>query len=79
VKQVAAKLWPGVPVVPALVPGADDSRFLTPAGIPTYGMSGQFRSFDGDGTHALNERISAKVLFDSRTFLYELIKIYSNS
>jgi acetylornithine deacetylase/succinyl-diaminopimelate desuccinylase-like protein len=79
VKQVAAKLWPGVPVVPALVPGADDSRFLTPAGIPTYGISGQFRSFDGDGTHALNERISAKVLYDSRTFLYELIRIYANS
>ena len=78
IERVAAKMWPGVPVVPALVPGADDSRFLTPAGIPTYGISGQFRAFDGDGTHALNERIPAKVLYESREFLYELIKIYAN-
>jgi acetylornithine deacetylase/succinyl-diaminopimelate desuccinylase-like protein len=79
VERVAAKMWPGTPVVPALVPGADDSRFLTPAGIPTYGISGQFRAADGDGTHALNERIPAKVLYESRDFLYELIKIYANS
>jgi acetylornithine deacetylase/succinyl-diaminopimelate desuccinylase-like protein len=79
IERLAAKLWPGTPVVPALVPGADDSRFLTPAGIPTYGISGQFRAADGDGTHALNERIPAKVLYESRDFLYELIKIYANS
>lgn len=78
IQRVAAKMWPGVPVVPALVPGADDSRFLTPAGIPTYGISGQFRAFDGDGTHALNERIPAQVLYESRAFLYDLIKIYAN-
>jgi acetylornithine deacetylase/succinyl-diaminopimelate desuccinylase-like protein len=79
IKQVAADIWPGVPVIPALVPGSDDSRLLTPAGIPTYGISGQFRSADGDGTHALNERIRIEVLYDARDFLYELIKIYSNA
>ena len=30
-------------------------------------------------THALNERIPAKVLYESREFLYELIRIYANS
>jgi acetylornithine deacetylase/succinyl-diaminopimelate desuccinylase-like protein len=79
IRQVAARVWPGVPVIPALVPGSDDSRLLTPAGIPTYGVSGQFRSADGDGTHALNERIRVEVLYDAREFLHELIKIYSNS
>lgn len=79
IKEVAARMWPGVPVIPGLVPGSDDSRFLTPAGIPTYGISGEFRGADGDGTHALNERIRVDVLYDARDFLYELIKIYANS
>jgi acetylornithine deacetylase/succinyl-diaminopimelate desuccinylase-like protein len=78
IKLVAARMWPGVPVIPGLVPGSDDSRFLTPAGIPTYGISGEFRGADGDGTHALNERIRVDVLYEAREFLYELIKIYAN-
>jgi hypothetical protein len=35
-------MWPGVPVVPALEPGASDAQFLNPAGIPTYGVTGLF-------------------------------------
>jgi len=79
IEEIAARLWPGVPVVPALVPGSDDSRYLTPAGIPTYGISGQYRGWVGDGTHALNERIRVQVLYDAREFLYSLIKIYASN
>jgi acetylornithine deacetylase/succinyl-diaminopimelate desuccinylase-like protein len=35
IEKVAHELWPGVPVVPALEPGASDAQFLNPAGIPT--------------------------------------------
>jgi len=40
---LTAKYWPGVPVVAATSAGATDGAFLTPAGIPTYGVSGIFR------------------------------------
>ena len=58
--------------------GATDGAFLTPAGIPTYGISGGFGDADGNGVHGLNERIRVKVLYDSRDYLTRLIKIYAD-
>jgi len=78
-RQVAAKMWPGVPLIPYQVNGADDGRFLTPAGIPTYGLSGLFREPGGDGSHGLNERILVKSLYDGRDFLYAVVKLYAEA
>ena len=77
VEQVAAKLWPGVPVVPFMSAGATDGAFLTPAGIPTYGVSGMFGDPDGNGAHGLNERLRVTSVYKGRDFLYEVVKIYS--
>src|SRR5689334_18036425 len=49
VETLTAKMWPGVPVVPFMSAGATDGAFLTPAGIPTYGVSGIFGDADGNG------------------------------
>lgn len=78
VETVTAKMWPGVPVVPFMSAGATDGAFLTPAGIPTYGVSGMFRDPDGNGVHGLNERLRVKSLYDGRDFLYQVVKIYAN-
>lgn len=78
VKQVSAKMWPGVPLVPAMSTGATDGRFLTAAGIPTYGLSGLFSDPDGNGAHGLNERIRVRSLYEGRDFLYEVVKVYAN-
>jgi acetylornithine deacetylase/succinyl-diaminopimelate desuccinylase-like protein len=78
VETVAAKMWPGVPVVPFMSAGATDGAFLTPAGIPTYGVSGTFRDADGNGVHGLNERMRVKSLYEGRDFLYQVVKIYAN-
>lgn len=78
VEQVSAKMWPGVPLVPAMSTGATDGRFLTAAGIPTYGLSGLFSSPEGNGAHGLNERILVRSLYEGRDFLYEVTKIYAN-
>jgi acetylornithine deacetylase/succinyl-diaminopimelate desuccinylase-like protein len=75
-EKLAAQMWPGLPMVRIMSAGATDGAFLTPAGIPTYGISGAFIDPDGDGMHGLNERIRAKVLYDSRDYLYRLMKIY---
>ena len=78
IEALSAKMWPGVPVIPLLQPGATDSQFLTPAGIPTYGVSGFFSDPDGGGVHGLNERMPVKGLYDGRDFLYQLVKLYAD-
>ena len=78
VETVAHELWPGVPVVPALEPGASDAQFLNPAGIPTYGVTGMFSDPDGGHIHGLNERIRVQSVREGRTFLYKLVKIYAS-
>jgi len=77
VETVAARMWPGTPVVPTQMSGADDGRFLNAAGIATYGVSGLFRNPDGDGSHGLNERMPVRSLFEGRDFLYEVVKLYA--
>jgi acetylornithine deacetylase/succinyl-diaminopimelate desuccinylase-like protein len=77
-EKLAAEMWPGVPQVREMSAGATDGAFLTPVGIPTYGISGDFGDPDGDGVHGLNEHLRVKVLYDSRDYLYRLIKIYAD-
>jgi acetylornithine deacetylase/succinyl-diaminopimelate desuccinylase-like protein len=77
VKQVASEMWPGIPIVPILEPGATDAQFLNPAGIPTYGISGIFEDPDLGHIHGLNERIRVNALYEGRAFLYRLVKIYA--
>ncbi|HEU0097223.1 MAG TPA: M20/M25/M40 family metallo-hydrolase [Allosphingosinicella sp.] len=76
-RKAAAEIFPGVPLVPAMAAGGTDAAFLTPAGIPTYGLSGLFADKEGSHAHGLDERIRVKSLMDGRAFLYRLVKLYS--
>ena len=78
IEKVAHDLWPGIPVVPALEPGASDAQFLNPAGIPTYGVTGIFSDPDGGHIHGLNERVRVQSVYEARTFLYRLVKLYAD-
>jgi acetylornithine deacetylase/succinyl-diaminopimelate desuccinylase-like protein len=78
VEKLAAEIFPGVPVVPILQPGATDGRFLNAAGIPTYGIEPLFLGPDLGHIHGLNEYVSVQSLLDNRTFLYRLVKVYSD-
>ncbi len=77
IEKITEKMWPGVPVVPAMATGATDGRFLTPAGIPTYGVSGIFADSNTTNAHGLNERVGVKQLMEGRMFLYQLVKEYT--
>jgi hypothetical protein len=35
-------MWPGTPQLRLMSAGATDGAYLTPVGIPTYGISGDF-------------------------------------
>lgn len=78
VETLAAKYWPGIPVVPSMSAGATDGAFLTPAGIPTYGVSGNFGDPDGNGAHGLNERMRVNSIYKGRDFAYDVVKLYAN-
>ncbi|HET8691342.1 MAG TPA: M20/M25/M40 family metallo-hydrolase [Steroidobacteraceae bacterium] len=78
-REVAAKIWPGVTLVPTMLPGYTDGKYLNPAGIPTYGLSGLFSDAEGDYIHGLNERMRVKSLMDGRRFLYEVVKLYADA
>lgn len=77
IEKLADEMWPGVPVIPALEPGASDAQFLNPAGIPTYGITGLFQDPDGGNIHGLNERIRVRSVYEGRAFLYQLVKLYA--
>ena len=77
IEKLTEQMWPGVPVIPAMSTGATDGRFLTPAGIPTYGVSGIFADSNTTNAHGLNERVGVKQLMEGRMFLYQLVKMYA--
>ncbi len=77
IEKVSSRIYPRVPVIPILQPGATDGQFLTAAGIPTYGVNGLFMDRDLGNIHGLNERVRVQSLYDGRDFLYELVKIYA--
>jgi acetylornithine deacetylase/succinyl-diaminopimelate desuccinylase-like protein len=78
IEKLSQEMWPGIPVIPALEPGASDAQFLNPAGIPTYGITGLFTDPDGGHIHGLNERIRVDSVYEGRTFLYRLVKLYAD-
>lgn len=77
IEELTEKMWPGVPVIPAMTTGATDARFTTPAGITTYGVSGIFADPATSGAHGLNERVGVKQLMEGRMFLHQLVKMYA--
>jgi acetylornithine deacetylase/succinyl-diaminopimelate desuccinylase-like protein len=74
VESISNDMWPGVPVIPTMSGGYTDSRWLRSAGIPSYGVSGLFSDPARSGVHGLNEQVGVKQLYDSKEFLYRLVK-----
>jgi acetylornithine deacetylase/succinyl-diaminopimelate desuccinylase-like protein len=77
-EKLASEMWPGTPQLRLMSAGATDGAFLTPVGVPTYGISGDFGDPDGNGAHGLNEYLRVKVVYDCRDYLYRLMKIYGD-
>ena len=55
--------------------GYTDNRWLRNAGIPAYGISGLFSDPGNNGVHGRNEQVGVKAVFDSKEFLYRLVKL----
>ncbi len=69
--------WPGVPVVPIMVPYATDGAYLRAGGIPTYGVQGFFMDRDDIRFHGRDERLLITSFYEGEQFLYDLVKTLS--
>ena len=77
IERVTAELWPGLPVIPTMSTGATDGSRLRNAGIPTYGVAGQF--YGESNAHGMNERIPQQGFYDSVEFFYRIVTNLSRS
>ncbi len=77
-KALSAKYFPGVPFLTTMSTGATDGIFLSPIGIPTYGVPGFFGESDGNGAHGLNERVRVKSVYEGRDYMQDLVHILAD-
>jgi len=63
-----------VAVIPAMMEGATDGRFLRNAGIPCYGHSGLAADIFDIRAHGKDERISVAAFDQGTEYLYQLVK-----
>ena len=79
IEQVGSEFWPGLPVLPVMLPGATDGCFLRNAGIPTYGHSGMRRDLEDNRSHGKDERLSVASFDQGSEYIYRLVKALSGA
>jgi acetylornithine deacetylase/succinyl-diaminopimelate desuccinylase-like protein len=73
-RSIAAKMWPGAPVIPIMETGASDSIHTMFAGIPSYGINGLAIDRDDNRMHGRDERIGIESFYAGLDFYYEFLK-----
>ena len=74
VTRAVHAIQPEATVVPGQGSGASDSLLFRAAGIPAYGVDGNFMKASDDFSHGLNERLSTQSFYDSLTYWHTLLK-----
>ncbi len=69
-----SRLWPGVPMLPIMEPGASDSIYTMNAGIPSYGICGVAIEHDDIRMHGKDERVGVASFYDGVEFYYHFLK-----
>jgi acetylornithine deacetylase/succinyl-diaminopimelate desuccinylase-like protein len=77
-EAVAARHFPGVPVIPTMAVAASDSPVLISAGVPTFGVPGLLTDADGGNMHGRNERVRVQSLLQARSYIGDLVEAYAN-
>jgi acetylornithine deacetylase/succinyl-diaminopimelate desuccinylase-like protein len=73
-ERVTQQMWPGMPVVPAMATGASDGVYTSPAGLPTFGISGLAIDVNDVRAHGKDERLPVKSFYDGVEFYYRFLK-----
>jgi acetylornithine deacetylase/succinyl-diaminopimelate desuccinylase-like protein len=74
VEKLTTSMWPGVIVTPVMSTGASDGRYLRKAGIPVYGVSGNFEDVNDIRAHGRDERLGVQDFYNGVEFMYRFIK-----
>jgi acetylornithine deacetylase/succinyl-diaminopimelate desuccinylase-like protein len=74
VTRAIHQIRPGIGVIPAQSSGATDGLVFRAAGIPTYGVDGNFMRPKDEFAHGLNERMGVQSFYDSLTYWHALLK-----
>jgi acetylornithine deacetylase/succinyl-diaminopimelate desuccinylase-like protein len=73
-RKVAAKLWPGAPLIPIMETGSSDSIYTMNAGIPSYGINGVAVDRDDMRMHGKDERLKVDSYYTGVEFYYLFLK-----
>jgi acetylornithine deacetylase/succinyl-diaminopimelate desuccinylase-like protein len=73
-EEVAASMWPGLPVVPSMSTGASDGVYTNAAGMPTYGISGIAIDTNDVRAHGKDERLRVESFYQGLDFYYRYLK-----
>ncbi|NOT08566.1 MAG: M20/M25/M40 family metallo-hydrolase [Gemmatimonadales bacterium] len=74
IEALAAKYWPGIPVIPEMSTGATDGLYTRNAGIPTYGVAAIFDDMNDSRAHGRDERVGVKEYHLAAEYWYEMVK-----
>ncbi len=75
IRDVVQQTWPGVTVMPSLMLGASDGKYLRGAGIPTYGVAGMFIGENDVRAHGKDERAGVNEFYQGVDFYDKLVKL----
>ena len=75
VRTVAARMWPGVPVIPAMSIGSTDAAIAAPFGLPVYQVSGEACEIGADRSHGQDERIGVEAFARGVDFYYRFLRV----
>jgi acetylornithine deacetylase/succinyl-diaminopimelate desuccinylase-like protein len=73
-EKVTAAMWPGLPVIPDMAPGASDGVYTNAAGMPTYCVSGESIDRDDIRAHGKDERVRVEAFYQAVEFYYRFLK-----
>jgi len=76
--QVVNEMW-HVPVVPSMGSGASDAVYTTPAGLPTYGITGVGIDVDDIREHGKDERVRAESFYQGLDFYYRYLRLLTGA
>lgn len=79
VEKLAARYFPGVPVLPTMATGATDAIYFGALNVPVYGVPGYWLDPDYNGIHGLDERIGIQSLMTGRDYLTDLVKTLASA
>lgn len=74
IDKITHQMWPGLPIIPSLMKGASDSRYLRQAGMAAYGLNPLALS-DADEMrmHGIDERVPIASFRTGVEFMHKLV------